>query len=83
MTASPDRRSNGFVERTPRIPIAAAPKSRAVHGPAWMEDTRPRWAALTNRVLGERGRDERVDHRSYARQGIDREPGSHFGPAAA
>ena len=48
-----------------------------------MEDTRPRWAALTNRVLGERGRDERVDHRSYARQGIDREPGSHFGPAAA
>jgi hypothetical protein len=24
-----------------------------------------------------------VDHRSYERQGIDREPGQHFGPAAA
>ena len=60
-----------------------APKSRAVHGPAWMEHTRSRWAALTNQVLAERGRDERVDHRSYARQGVDREPGSHFGPAAA
>ncbi|MEQ1907680.1 MAG: MobA/MobL family protein [Vicinamibacterales bacterium] len=60
-----------------------APKSRAVHGPAWMEHTRARWAALTNQVLADRGRSERVDHRSYARQGIDREPGSHFGPAAA
>jgi len=29
------------------------------------------------------GRSERVDHRSYERQGIDREPGQHFGPAAA
>jgi hypothetical protein len=26
---------------------------------------------------------ERVDHRSYERQGIDREPGEHFGPGAA
>src|SRR5260370_42701436 len=30
-----------------------------------------------------RGRKERVDHRSYERQGIDREPGEHYGPAAA
>ena len=60
-----------------------APKSRAVHGRAWMEHTRSRWATLTNRVLAERGRSERVDHRSYARQGVDREPGSHFGPSAA
>ena len=59
------------------------PKSRAVHGPAWMEHARSRWATLTNQVLEERGREERVDHRSYARQGVDREPGSHFGPAAA
>ena len=60
-----------------------APKSRAVHGPAWMEHARSRWATLTNQVLAERGREERVDHRSYARQGVNREPGSHFGPAAA
>jgi hypothetical protein len=29
------------------------------------------------------GRDERVDHRSYERQGVDREPGEHYGPAGA
>jgi len=34
-------------------------------------------------MLEVRGRDERVDHRSYQRQGIDREPGEHYGPAAA
>ena len=60
-----------------------APKSRAVHGPAWMERARSQWAMQTNRVLAEHGRAERVDHRSYARQGISREPGTHFGPAAA
>ena len=48
-----------------------------------MEHARSRWATLTNQVLAGRGRDERVDHRSYARQGVDREPGLHFGPAAA
>ena len=47
------------------------------------EHARERWAALTNAKLQERGRNERVDHRSYERQGIDREPGRHFGPAAA
>ena len=34
-------------------------------------------------MLQARGRGERVDHRSYERQGIDREPGNHYGPAAA
>jgi hypothetical protein len=48
-----------------------------------MEHARERWAALTNGKLEQRGRDERVDHRSYERQGIDREPGHHYGPAAA
>jgi hypothetical protein len=46
-----------------------------------MEHARERWAALTNQVLQARGRDERVDHRSYERQGVDREPGEHYGPA--
>jgi hypothetical protein len=60
-----------------------APKSRTFHGREWMEHARERWAALTNDALARRGRDERVDHRSYARQGVDREPGRHYGPAAA
>jgi hypothetical protein len=48
-----------------------------------MEHARERWAELTNATLERCGRRERVDHRSYARQGIDRQPGEHFGPAAA
>ncbi len=60
-----------------------APKTRSLHGQPWMERARSRWAALTNELLAGRGRAERVDHRSYARQGIAREPGRHFGPAAA
>jgi hypothetical protein len=60
-----------------------APKSRTFHGRGWMEHARERWAELTNATLERCGRHERVDHRSYERQGIDREPGEHFGPAAA
>jgi MobA/MobL family len=59
-----------------------APKSRTFHGREWMENARERWADLTNQKLAERGRPERVDHRSYARQGIDHEPGRHYGPSA-
>ena len=60
-----------------------APKSRTFHGPAWIEQARERWAALTNEALERAGRADRVDHRSYERQGVDREPGEHYGPAAA
>lgn len=60
-----------------------APKIRTFHGREWMEHARERWATLTNEMLARRGRDERIDHRSYERQGIDLEPGRHYGPAAA
>ena len=60
-----------------------APKSRTFHGREWLEHARERWAALTNERLERAGRHERVDHRSYRRQGVDREPSQHFGPAAA
>lgn len=59
------------------------PKTRAFHGREWVEHARERWAELTNQMLERNGRAERVDHRSYERQGIDREPGRHVGPAAA
>jgi len=48
-----------------------------------VERARARWGALTNATLEKHGRSERVDHRSYERQGLDRDPGGHFGPAAA
>ena len=51
-----------------------APKSRTFHGSAWVERARERWAALTNEKLAKAGRSDRVDPRSYARQGIDRQP---------
>ena len=60
-----------------------APKSRTFHGRGWVEQARERWAALTNQSLERAGRSERVDHRSYERQGVDREAGHHYGPAAA
>jgi hypothetical protein len=60
-----------------------APKSRTFHGPAWVEQARERWGRLTNEALAKAGREERVDHRSYERQGIDRQPGEHYGPSAA
>ena len=60
-----------------------APKTRDLHGREWVEHTRERWAELTNEMLERNGRTERVDYRSYKRQRIDREPGQHFGPAAA
>ncbi len=60
-----------------------APKSRTFHGREWMEHARERWANLTNEVLERRGHHERVDHRSYERQGIALTPGEHYGPAAA
>ncbi len=60
-----------------------APKSRTFHGREWLEHARERWAALSNEALQRAGRSERVDHRSYQRQGIDREPGEHYGPGAA
>ena len=59
-----------------------APKSRTFHGREWVEGARERWASMTNATLERAGRSERVDHRSYERQGVDREPGEHFGPSA-
>jgi ATP-dependent exoDNAse (exonuclease V) alpha subunit len=48
-----------------------------------IEAIRERWAALINEKLLEQGHEARVDHRSLAAQGIEREPTSHLGPAVA
>lgn len=41
------------------------------------------WATRCNAALERAGHRERVDHRSLADQGVDREPTIHLGPAAA
>ncbi len=47
------------------------------------EKWRAAWAAYTNRALETAGRPERIDHRSYKRQGVDKIPTVHMGPAAS
>ena len=54
----------------------------------WNEQTkaaewRTGWADAVNAVLEKQGIAERVDHRSYSRQGIEQVPTIHLGPAAS
>lgn len=43
------------------------------------EQWREQWAAVTNKHLALNGIDKKIDHRSYAEQGIDLEPTIHRG----
>ena len=47
------------------------------------EKWRAAWAAYANRALEAAGRPERIDHRSYKRQGIEKIPSIHMGVAAS
>ena len=47
------------------------------------EKWRAAWASYANRALESAGRPERIDHRSYERQGIEKIPSIHMGPAAS
>jgi len=47
------------------------------------EKWRAAWAAYTNRTLEAAGRPERIDHRSYKRQGVEKIPTIHMGVAAS
>ena len=76
-------RAQWFSRANPDPGKGGAEKTRAIHGRTWIEHARARWADLTNKTLAKLGRDERVDHRSYQRQGIAREAGRHYGPSAA
>ena len=59
------------------------PKARAWNSRELYESVRERWAALANERLCEQGHDVRIDHRSYAEQGIGLEPQHKIGPAGA
>ena len=47
------------------------------------EKWRAAWAAYANRALEAAGRPERIDHRSYKRQGVEKIPTIHMGVAAS
>jgi hypothetical protein len=86
-------RKNDDIERSPEQWFSranptdptkgGAEKSRTFHGREWVEGARREWAELTNKTMTRLGREERVDHRSYERQGVDQEAGEHYGPKAA
>ena len=86
-------RKNDGIERSPEQWFSrahpadpmkgGAEKSRTFHGREWVENARGEWAELTNNAMARLGRGERVDHRSYERQGVDQKAGKHYGPKAA
>ncbi len=59
------------------------PKERDWNDRALLGGWRERWAELANARLAELGHDARIDHRSYAEQGIPLEPQHKVGPAGA
>src|SRR5277367_4120973 len=52
-------------------------------GPREIEAIRSTWERIGNRVLEQSGLDIRIDCRSYADQGVDREATVHLGPVAS
>ncbi|OCN02323.1 conjugal transfer protein TraA [Clostridium sp. W14A] len=50
--------------------------------PAKAEEWRAAWAEYANRALEQKGLPERIDHRSYASQGVEQIPTVHMGVAA-
>ncbi len=57
------------------------PKARDWNDRALLGGWRERWAEMANQRLHELGHDVRIDHRSYAEQGIPLEPQHKVGPA--
>lgn len=56
--------------------------TRAGSGKDTMREVREMWAVMANEALAEQGAAARIDHRSYAERGIDKEPGIHRGSTA-
>ena len=54
-------------------------KDRSINRKERLYELRQKWAEIQNRHLEARGREERVDHRSYQERGLDRTPGIHEG----
>ena len=63
-------------------------KCKSIPATDWNEQTkaeewRQGWAEICNRFLEQNNHTERIDHRSYERQGIDQIPTIHLGVAAS
>ena len=63
-------------------------KCKSIPSTDWNEQTkaeewRGAWAEICNQFLEQNNHTERIDHRSYERQGIDQIPTTHLGVAAS
>lgn len=63
-------------------PEGFGPKSRDWNRRELVEEWREAWAKEANLALERAGHEARIDHRTLAAQGIDREPTIHLGKAA-
>jgi ATP-dependent exoDNAse (exonuclease V) alpha subunit len=69
----------GFSEKTRELDEKIKTEARPV---LEVERWRAQWAAIQNEHLKAAGFELRVDHRSLAKQGVERAPTHHLGPAA-
>lgn len=76
-SVSPDRKLG---KKVPELDAVHCQRHKV---PNVAERFRERWADMQNEALERAGIEARVDHRSLADQGIEREPTVHLGPAAA
>lgn len=70
-----------WFKRTGKTPEAGgARKTEALKPREWLCSIREEWSRQANQALERAGHGERIDHRTLAQQGIDREPTYHLGP---
>ena len=69
-------------KRVLKLSDSARDRTAAGLQPKAVEWVRERWEAVCNAALEHAGVDARIDRRSLAAQGIDREPTIHIGPRA-
>lgn len=79
-----ERNDHAHILLTTRTLTASSfgPKDRSWNSRDFVHDTRKAWAEAQNRTFERLGLDLRVDHRSLADQGIDREPEPKLGQHA-
>ena len=75
-----DEEGNRFLDVDGNYIFNAVPTSDW-GSPETLEYWREQWAALCNAKFEEKGLPERIDHRSYERQGVDILPTIHEGPS--
>jgi hypothetical protein len=74
------KRAADTKKQTPEL--GGAKKSAAFQPREWLGEVRELWATRANGALDLAGKEERIDHRSYAAQGIEQLPTIHEGPNA-